>query len=214
MTDLSLKTLLRVRYSFPRIQWLVGIISAVTLIFLASALGQPSLPNFLPKVQPYYFLLYFIIFFCMIIDINLIDISRINDNQWKTVFLSMIVTIADLTVISSAELLCLLVLGAFPQDYINGLFILLLFAFPASLGTIVLSSLTTRELKNQSQKLYEELKQLHKKLDQIDSERKADLQAIQEIQQNNQDIFKQIESIRLAKGGQRDDKKRRKQRTS
>jgi len=189
----GLRRVFEMRYGFPRIQWLIGIVSIISLIYTTTDLWKIVDSQPFPEIDPTGFVIYVGVFACLLIVANIYDVSRLNASTWKILLIALISTGIDLLLISSAEWLSLNAIGMFPQDYIKGTSLLLLGSLPASIGSIVLSSLTAKALKERSKKLYEEVKSMHKELDSLQVLRKNALDEIKKTQEENKELIKQIE---------------------
>jgi len=191
--DLSLKDVLKYRYSYPRIQWLIGVISAIATLYLTSeeiwtvADGEPF-----PEVSVEGIACYSILFLAGLVITHYVDAKRITDNC-LVAFVASIFSIAfDLLLISSAELAVLCVLQVTPQSILGTVTILILGALPASLGSIVLSSLTSDVLRKKARDLLERAKTLSKQIE--DSE--ARIGALEDIVKADEKRLKEFKKQR------------------
>lgn len=191
--ELSLNKIFHIRYGSPRIQLLLGVISATSLIYLTSDLWKvtDSLP--FPEIVSTNFWLYLELFLGLVLLSNIYDISRLTRTAWKVVLISLLVTLVDLFLVSSAEYICLVTIGVFPQDYIQGTTLLLLGALPASLGSIVLSSLTVKLLKERSKKLYREVKEMRKDFEDLQTQQEDTMERIKQLQKKNDELIKETQ---------------------
>ena len=191
--DLSIREIFKSRYASPRIQWLAGVISVVALVYLTSQeLWDTVDSKPYPEIVPLYFIIYAIIFGTILLANNILDISNLSTKHWKVLSTAIFCTLADLFIISSVEFIALNAIGVFPQDYIQGTILLLLGSLPASLGSVVLSSLTAKSLKERSTKLYEEVRAMRKDFDELKTNHKLSVQKIQELQRENDELIKKI----------------------
>ena len=195
--DLSLKKIIQLRYSFPRFQWLLTTISVISLVYVTSDFWSIVDSRLFPKVIPSAFGIYVELFFGLILLSNIYDIRMLSNSKIKTVVVASFVTLMDTLLVCLIELICLLAIGVltqdFMQDYIRVISILLLGALPASLGSIVLSSLTARVLKERSKKLLEEVTAVRKAHDVSSRLRKIELKKTKETQEETDKLIKETE---------------------
>jgi hypothetical protein len=158
----NIKGIMILRYSFPRLQWLLTTFSAISLLYITSDFWTVAEFRLFPKVIPWLFIVYLVFFLGLIMLVNFYDISKLSNHRPKNIFVAFLVTVFDTSAICAVEFLCLVAIGAIMQDYITVASILLLGALPASLGSIVLSSLTARALNERSKKLLDEVTEMRK----------------------------------------------------
>ena len=182
--DISLKKIIELRYSFPRFQWLLTTISVISLVYITSDFWSVAGSRLFPEVIPCSFGIYVAVFLGLILLVNIHDISILSNSKTKNLVASSFVTFMDTLLLCLIELMCLLAIGAVVQDYIRVVSILLLGALPASLGSIILSSLTARVLKERSKKLLEEVTAVRKAHDVSSKRRKNELKDKREPRRN------------------------------
>ena len=193
MIKLSFQEVIRARYSFPRIQWLLGIVSATSLLYLTSEELWTSVDSYpFPELSEFFYI-YILFFGGLFLAANLYDVTRITDKRPIIASVTIISGLIDLTIISLGEFFVLLALNVFPQSYICGLELLLLGALPASLGSIILSSLTTETLKQRAKKMYEEVRAMRKQLETLEKQHKEANMQLKELERKRKEFEESFE---------------------
>jgi len=186
---------LRLKYSFPKFQWIVGTISLTSLIYLSSEEIWKTV--YVVSVESFF--CYSIFFLIILIIVHYIDTKRVIQDNSVAICVSLISIVFDIGIISFAELIVLYTLQVLPQDYIKVAIILLIGAMPSSTGAIVLSSMAGDVLRKRAEKLYKEIqditKQVEKLQDQI-SESKEHLKSFEKKKSEFEEYFKRQEQKR------------------
>jgi|GEM_PF-2593859 len=193
--DLCLQRTLRIRYAFPRIQWLIGAISVVSLIYLTSEeLWEILDPRSPSGITPESFTIYVVFFTTLLLVAHIYDTRRIARSV-STIFAASVISISvDILFICLAEFVVLTAICVYPQNYLEGIVILLLGAMPASLGSVVLSSLTGEILKERARKMYEEVKNMRKEFESLENKKKTASEALEELEKKKMEFEKKLKN--------------------
>ena len=171
--DLRVQKVIRLRYSFPRIQWLIGTMSLVSLLYLSSdeiwriVDSQPF-----PEATAEGIIYYVTFFLVTLMLVHYFDTKKIVQKNSVAIATSLISIAIDLCLFSLSELVVLYAIQVLPQDISKAIVMLLIGAMPASLGAIVLSSLTAETLKKRAKKLYEEVQDIGRQIAKLEKQRK------------------------------------------
>jgi len=158
--DLCVQKALRIRYSFPRIQWLIGTMSLVSILYLSSQeIWKIVDSEPFPEATAEGIIYYVTFFLVTLILVHYFDTKRIVQKKSVAIATSLISIAIDICLLSLSELVVLYMIQVLPQDISKGVVMLLIGAMPASLGTVVLSSLTTVSLKERVKKLRKEIEE-------------------------------------------------------
>jgi hypothetical protein len=192
--DVCLQRALRIRYAFPRIQWLIGVISAVSLIYLTSEELWKILDSESPSgITPESFALYLVFFTTLLLVAHVYDTRRLVGRISTILLVSVISIGVDILFICIAEFVVLTAICVYPQNYLDGAVILLLGAMPASLGSVILSSLTGEILKERARKMYEEVKGMREVFESLEDKRKIASEALEELKKKKTEFDKKME---------------------
>jgi hypothetical protein len=173
---------------------MLTVISVIALVYVGSDFGKIVEGRLFPQVIPVTFWFYLTLFFGIIYLVNVYDVSKLTTSNWKVLVVSFASTFLDTFLICSVELVCLLAIGVFVQDYIQLISILLLGALPASLGSIILTSLTARAMKERSKRLLEETIAMRKENDRAMERRRNVVKQSEERQEETDKLIEEIES--------------------
>lgn len=191
--DVCLQRALRIRYAFPRIQWLIGVISAVSLIYLTSEELWKILDSESPSgITPESFALYLLFFTTLLLVAHVYDSRRLVGKISTILVISVISIGVDILFICIAEFIVLSAICVYPQNYLDGAVILLLGAMPASLGSIVLSSLTGEILKERARKLYKEVSDMRSEFRDLEEKRKITSETLKELEMKKVEFEKKM----------------------
>lgn len=188
---------LKIKYSFPKIQWLVGTSSAVSLLYLSSQeLWSMFDSKPFPEITKEGIICYLIFFFSILLLIHYGDTRKVIQKRLVALGTSLISIVLDVCVISLFELVVLVSLQVLPQNSLDTIGTLLLGAMPASIGAVALSSLTADVLKKRAEKLREEVKIVSKQVEDLQSEVRSSekrLKAFEKKKSEFEDIFRKKE---------------------
>lgn len=149
---------LRLKYSFPKLQWIIGTISITSLLYLSSEeIWKTVDAKPFPEVSIEGFICYLVFFLPILAVVHYIDTKRVVQRNSVAVGASLVSIVVDISLISLAESAVLYALQVLPQDYLKAIIMLLIGALPSSVGAIVLSSLTGDVLKKRAERLHEEV---------------------------------------------------------
>lgn len=160
--DLCFQDTIRLRYSFPRIQWLIGAMAAASTIYLTSE-EIWKLDRMINAQGVACFIAFFL---TGLILIHYLDMRRAGIQKKSVALAASLASIAiDVSLISLSELIVLYAIQMLPQDILNGSILLLMGALPFSMGSIVLSSLTSDVLRKRARRLYEEAREIRERIE-------------------------------------------------
>jgi fumarate reductase subunit C len=192
--DLSLSKAVMAQYSFPRIQWLVGAMSIVSLLYLSSEeIWRAFDSQPFPEVTSEGAVIYTIFFLAMLVLVHYYDIRRLVQRRFLAFIASSISIALDVILLSSAELVVLTTIQVLPKDISNIVFMLLIGALPSSLGVTVLTSLTSATLKKRAKKLYEEARSISQQVDELERQRKMAMKSLEQFEKKKREFETSIE---------------------
>lgn len=178
--NMCIQKALRLRYSFPRIQWLIGTMSLVSVIYLSSdEIWRIVDSEPFPEARMEGIVVYVVFFLATLMVVHYLDTKKIVQQNSIAIPTSLISIAIDLCMLSLAELMVLYAIQVLPQDISKGVVILLMGAMPASLGTIVLSSLTAETLKKRAKKLHKEAQDIGRQIAKLEKERKEAMKRLE-----------------------------------
>lgn len=172
MTDnMCIQDVLRLRYSLPRIEWLIGTISLVSLLYLSSQeIWKIVDAEPFPEVTLSGIILYVAFFLTGLILVHYYDTRKVVEERSVALAASLISITIDLFLISLSELIVLSTLQVLPQHILQATVMLIIGAMPSAMGSIVLSSLTADILRNRARKLYKEAKDLAEQMKKFETQ--------------------------------------------
>jgi len=192
--NLCVQNVLKTRYSFPRIQWLIGTISVISLIYLTSEeIWKLSDAQPFPEITLQGITYYTLFFLTALILVHFFDTRKIVEKKSTSIIASLISILIDLCSISLSELIVLCCIQVFPQDYLEGFVMLIVGAMPASLGSIVLTSLTSETLKERAKRLYEETIEISKQMEKLEAQRKVAIESLKNFERKRFEFEKYFE---------------------
>lgn len=187
--DLCVQEALRLRYSFPRIQWLIGTISLVCMLYLSSEeIWKIFDSEPFPEITFQGFIYYLTFFFVALIAVHYFDTKRLVQKNSVALATSLISIAIDICLISLSELVVLYTIQVLPQDISKGVIMLLIGAMPSSLGAIVLTSLTAETLKKRAKKLHKEVQALRKQTEKLDEKRKMTMERLKSLEKKKKEF--------------------------
>jgi len=131
--------------------------------------------------------------------------KKITQNSLTALVSSVFSMVIDLFVICASIFLVLFTIQVLPQDYLSCIFILLLGALPASLGSIVLTTLTSETLKKRAKELYKEYQDIIKQIDELEKEREERLKSLKKFEKEKKEFEEFLEDHKL--GGDKSDER-------
>ena len=143
---------------------------------------------------------YVTFFLVTLILVHYFDTKRIVQKNSVAIATSLISIAIDLCLLSFSELVVLYTIQVLPQDISKGVVMLLIGAMPASLGTVVLSSLTAETLKKRTKKLYEEAKALRKQTEKLEEQRKKAMEHLESLKKKKKEYDTYFEKQREDRG--------------
>lgn len=190
MTDnLCVQEAIRLRYSFPRIEWMIGTMSLVSLLYLSSEEIWKIVDNQpFPEVTLEGFICYIIFFLSALISVHYFDTKKIVQKKTIAIATSLISIAIDLCLFSLSELVVLYTIQVLPQDISRLVVMLLIGAMPSSLGANVLSSLTGENLKKRAEKLYEEAQAIRKQAEELEKQRKKAMESLKSFEKKRREF--------------------------
>lgn len=201
--DLCIQKALRLRYSLPRLHWLIGTMSLVSLLYLSSEeLWNILDSERLPEINLLGFSVYLVFFLSILIAVNYWDIRRFINKKRIAISTALISVVIDLFLICLAELLVLYSIKVIPQDISKGAIMLLIGALPSSLGVIVLTSLTAESLKKRAKTLDNEAKALQKQVEELDEQRKRVDDGLKMLENKKKEFDEYFESKKKEERGE------------
>ncbi len=185
---------LRLKYSALKLQWIVGTMSIVSLLYLSSEeIWTSADKNAFPEVAIEGFVLYAMFFLIILFLVNLFDTRKVVSQNHVAIPVSIIAILIDIFLISIPEYLVLIAIQVLPQTYLDTIKILLLGAMPASIGAIVLTSLTADVLKKRAEKLHKEVQDMSKQMESLKvqiNESRCNLQDFEKKKEEFEEYFK------------------------
>lgn len=195
--DLCVQKALRLRYSFFRFQWLIGTMSLVSMLYLSSQeIWKIVDSEPFPEATAEGIIYYVTFFLVILILVHYFDTKRIVQKKSVAFATSLISIAIDICLLSLSELVVLYTIQVLPQDISKGVVMLLIGAMPASLGTVVLSSLTAETLKKRTKKLYEEAKALRKQTEKLEEQRKKAMEHLESLKKKKKEYDTYFEKQR------------------
>ena len=193
--NMCVQKALRLRYSFPRIQWLIGTMSFVSVIYLSSdEIWRLVDSEPFPEARIEGIVVYVVFFLAILMVVHYLDTKKIVQKNSVAIPASLISIAIDLCVISLSELVVLYAIQVLPQDISKGTIMLLIGAMPASLGAIVLTSLTAETLKKRAKKLFEEAQTISRQTEKLEEQRKIAMERLKSFEKKKrefEDYFKE-----------------------
>lgn len=187
--DLGVQKILQTRYSFSRIQWLIGTVSVSSLLYLTTEeIWKIVDAEPFPEVTSQGFIYYATFFLLALILVHYFDTKRIVQRRSVAIAASLISISIDLCIISLSELMTLYAIQVLPQNYLEAIMTLLIGAMPASLGSIVLSSLTAENLKKRAKKLYEEAQDIGKQIAELENQGKIAMKRLKLLEKRKREF--------------------------
>ena len=187
--DLSVWETIRVRYSFPRIQWLIGAMSFVSMLYLSSEeIWNLVDSEPFPEVTAEGIIYYVTFFLVTLMVVHYFDTRKIVQKNSVAIVASLISIAIDLCLLSLSELIVLYAIQVLPQDISKGIVMLLIGAMPASLGTIVLTSLTAETLKKRAKKLFEEAQAISRQTEKLEKQRKMAMESLKSFEKKKREF--------------------------
>jgi hypothetical protein len=192
--SLYVQKTLQIRYSYARIQWLIGAVSLGSLLYLTSdeiwriADKQPF-----PEITSEGAICYMLSFLVILMFVHFYDARRIVLMKSVAIVTSLISIIIDLSVLCLFEFLTLYALQVLPQDYLQCATVLLLGAMPICLGSIVLSSLTAETLKKRTKELLKEIKEIGGEIEKLEDQRKKTMEDLKSFEKKKKEFEKYFE---------------------
>lgn len=181
--------ILKQKYSFPRIQWLVGTASVICLIYLTSEeIWKIFDTQPFPEITFEGVVSYLAFFLLGLVIIHYRDTKKILDNKFVAITTSLVSIAIDVFVLSVSEFIVLYAIQVLPQDYLGILTTLLMGALPAALGSIMLSSLTSETLRKRAEKLYRKARQLTKQVAKLEDERKTAVKHLEQLRKSKREF--------------------------
>lgn len=159
---------LKIKYSFPKFQWLAGTATLVSLLYLSSEEIWTTVDaKPFPEVSLERFVCYLVFFLAILVGIHYFDTKRVVKNNATAIAASLMSIVFDVCLISMFEFVVLFTLQVLPQDILSGIMVLLIGALPSSIGAIALSSLSTDVLKKRAEELNKEVKEITKQAESL-----------------------------------------------
>lgn len=167
-------SVLKLRYSIPRIQWLVVTMASLSILYLSSeeiwsTVGDIPHPHVTNETMVIYCTFFLLIAFL----VHLNDIASVASKPYVIIIVAIASISVDVGFLCLSEIMTLLSIQVLPQSPLRIAELLLLGAMPGSLGVVTLSSLTTTTLRERASRLRHEVHELAKQAEELD--RKTDL---------------------------------------
>jgi FtsZ-binding cell division protein ZapB len=192
--DLCIQKALRIRYSLPKIHWLIGTISLASLLYISSEEIWNMFDNEpFPEINLLGFLVYMTFFMILLFFVHYNDTKKIVRRKSIVIITSIISIVVDLCLISLGELVVLNTIQVLPQDISKGVMILLIGAIPSSLGAVVLTSLTAETLKKHTKSLLKETQALRKESEELEELRNHTKELLKSFREQMNEFEKSFE---------------------
>jgi len=148
-------------YNPKKLRWLIVSITTIMIIYLTSEEIWKINDNFITQQEKInHIFVYSIVFTFLTIILLTYNIHSISKNIFQAVFVSIITLIVDITILGFSEYFMLSTIKVLPKDITSVLMVILIGAFPINLGVITLDVITSKYLKREAEKLFEEVKNL------------------------------------------------------
>lgn len=183
---------LRLRYSYPRFQWLVLALSGMTIMTLsAQELWGTNLSG-IAYSMTLYFCPYVILFVSLIMITDLIDYARLSSSKMIVVACSIVSVVVDLGFLLLAEFFVLLTIGQIASDLLRSVMSMILVVLPWVLGEIALSSLTVGQLRKRAEELQKKVEKLKSEAEELDKRRQVGENSLKEFEKERKKFLKSV----------------------
>jgi len=174
---------LRLRYSYPRLQWLIVTAASTCALYMSSEeIWRTVDGNPFPEVSSSTILVYAGSLSMIIFLIHVTDVRRVVSKKTDLIVATLLSMAIDLGTMAGFEFLTLWTIQVLPQEPLKIAKLLLIGMMPASLGVVTLSSLTADVLKKQISGLHLEILTLKKEICILEERREEERKNLKEFQ--------------------------------